>query len=304
VTKDHYAVLGVAPAAEQVVIRAAYRALMRRYHPDADASAEAAEQARAINAAYAVLGDPEKRSRYDRSFKSSRPLRFEPSAAEQAGERKKSRLGPALAVGVALVAAGMVAVAVMPPLESVRIPKLKLDGGSRQVTRSEAISDGPARREAARAGTVVLPPVEPDTQPRERKGVDPTLSDQAKSTNAPDAVPRVYAKADSPVVDSVASPKTAPVQPPSTDSGCSLVPRRTDRMICGDKNLASLDRQLTLLYRQSWGEADEGKRAALLQTRKRFNDRREACSSSNCLTTAYVVRMKEISDIMAGRAQP
>ncbi len=48
------------------MIQAAYRALMRRYHPDADPSVEAAERAQAVNAAYAVLGDPDKRARYDR----------------------------------------------------------------------------------------------------------------------------------------------------------------------------------------------------------------------------------------------
>jgi DnaJ-class molecular chaperone len=56
--QDIYAVIGVAPAAEQEAIRAAYRALMRRYHPDAGASAETAERARAINLAYAVLRGP------------------------------------------------------------------------------------------------------------------------------------------------------------------------------------------------------------------------------------------------------
>ena len=88
--QDHYAVLGVAPAAEQAANRVAYRALMRRYHPDAGASAEAAEQARAINLAYAVLRDPEKRSRYDGSLGSRRALRFEP-AGETSGERGGKR---------------------------------------------------------------------------------------------------------------------------------------------------------------------------------------------------------------------
>ena len=57
VKKDHYSVLGVTPASEDVVIRAAYHALMRRYHPDADPTQEGAELSRAINEAYAVLRD-------------------------------------------------------------------------------------------------------------------------------------------------------------------------------------------------------------------------------------------------------
>lgn len=50
---------------------------MRRYHPDADLSAEAAERAREINEAYRVLGDPQRRSRYDEALKEQSPLRFE-----------------------------------------------------------------------------------------------------------------------------------------------------------------------------------------------------------------------------------
>ena len=50
------------------MIRAAYRALIRRYHPDTDPSREAAQRAQALNAAYAVLGDPDKRARYDGSL--------------------------------------------------------------------------------------------------------------------------------------------------------------------------------------------------------------------------------------------
>lgn len=66
--RDHYEVLGVSPTSEDVVIRAAYRALMRRYHPDKDPGAELSGRALEINAAYAVLGDPGRRARYDGSL--------------------------------------------------------------------------------------------------------------------------------------------------------------------------------------------------------------------------------------------
>jgi hypothetical protein len=64
-TADYYAVLGVSPESEDIVIPAAYRALMRRYHPDKNPSAEAARKTLEINAAYAVLGDPSARAAYD-----------------------------------------------------------------------------------------------------------------------------------------------------------------------------------------------------------------------------------------------
>jgi curved DNA-binding protein CbpA len=66
---DYYAVLGVSPNSEDIVIRAAYRALMLKYHPDQyTGSKETAEsKAKEINAAYEVLSDPERRAQYDNS---------------------------------------------------------------------------------------------------------------------------------------------------------------------------------------------------------------------------------------------
>lgn len=65
--KDYYAILGVAPGSEDIVITAAYRALMRRYHPDTNSDPKAATKAQEINAAYAVLSDTQRRAEYDRS---------------------------------------------------------------------------------------------------------------------------------------------------------------------------------------------------------------------------------------------
>jgi curved DNA-binding protein CbpA len=62
---DHYATLQVAPSAEPAVIAAAYRALARRYHPDV-AGGEGEAMMRRLNAAWEVLGDPERRAAYDR----------------------------------------------------------------------------------------------------------------------------------------------------------------------------------------------------------------------------------------------
>ena len=65
--KDYYRVLDVLDDAEDIVIRAAYRALAQRYHPDKweGDQAEATRRMAEINAAYAVLSDPAKRAAYD-----------------------------------------------------------------------------------------------------------------------------------------------------------------------------------------------------------------------------------------------
>jgi hypothetical protein len=80
---DYYAVLGVLPDAENVVVTAAYRALASLYHPDRWKGNidEATKRMAEINVAYGVLGDTVKRQKYD-STRPSRHANF--SANEEA----------------------------------------------------------------------------------------------------------------------------------------------------------------------------------------------------------------------------
>ncbi len=63
---DHYKTLGVDRKASQEDIKKAYRKLARQYHPDTNKDAGAEERFKQISEAYDVLGDPEKRKKYDR----------------------------------------------------------------------------------------------------------------------------------------------------------------------------------------------------------------------------------------------
>lgn len=63
--KDYYRILGVERSASQEDIKTAYRKLTRKYHPDISKEADAEAKAKAINEAYDVIGDPEKRRAYD-----------------------------------------------------------------------------------------------------------------------------------------------------------------------------------------------------------------------------------------------
>ena len=65
-----YEILGGSPQAEDIVIRAAYRALAQRYHPDkSDEPKEAAAlRMRSIQEAYQVLSDSVSRVAYDASL--------------------------------------------------------------------------------------------------------------------------------------------------------------------------------------------------------------------------------------------
>lgn len=63
--KDYYDILGVKPEAEAGAIKSAYRKLARKYHPDVSKEAGAEDKFKAVNEAYEVLKDKEKRAAYD-----------------------------------------------------------------------------------------------------------------------------------------------------------------------------------------------------------------------------------------------
>ena len=64
---DPYEILGVAKNASQEDISKAYRALAKKLHPDLNpGNKECEEKFKAVTAAYDLVGDPEKRARYDR----------------------------------------------------------------------------------------------------------------------------------------------------------------------------------------------------------------------------------------------
>ncbi|MAT38242.1 MAG: hypothetical protein CL946_01420 [Ectothiorhodospiraceae bacterium] len=64
--KDYYNILGVAESASQDEIKSAYRKLAKQYHPDKTSGDAAAEQKfKDVSEAYEILGNPEKRKKYD-----------------------------------------------------------------------------------------------------------------------------------------------------------------------------------------------------------------------------------------------
>src|SRR4029453_13907996 len=64
--KDYYATLGVPKTASEKEVKQAFRKLARKYHPDVNPGDKSAEtRFKEINEAYEVIGDPEKRKKYD-----------------------------------------------------------------------------------------------------------------------------------------------------------------------------------------------------------------------------------------------
>ena len=83
--KDYYATLGVAKTASEKEIKQAFRKLARKHHPDVNPGDKVAEaKFKEINEAYEVLGDPEKRKKYDelganwRMYEQAGPRRGQP----------------------------------------------------------------------------------------------------------------------------------------------------------------------------------------------------------------------------------
>jgi curved DNA-binding protein CbpA len=69
---NHYVVLGVPMDADDQVIRAAFRSLVRRYHPDAG-EGSSPEKFRLLVEAYETLSDSIRRRAYDRSLRPAPP---------------------------------------------------------------------------------------------------------------------------------------------------------------------------------------------------------------------------------------
>lgn len=86
--RNYYRVLHVQPDAPAEVIRAAYRALMARAHPDAGGDADTAAM---LNAAWEVLGEPASRARYD----AERAVRAADRAQSRAGAPGSASRGSA-----------------------------------------------------------------------------------------------------------------------------------------------------------------------------------------------------------------
>jgi len=100
-------------------------------------------------------------------------------------------------------------------------------------------------------------------------------------------------------------PEPAPAPPSARPSfDCANARTRGEQAVCSDPGLAALDRQMASQYQRAVAGVSPDRQALLRQTRDRFLAFRDRCPDSPCIAEAYRGRMREISDIVAGRWQP
>lgn len=73
--KNHYETLAVSRDAPPEVIRAAYKALSQKWHPDKNKTSQAHGMMQRLNVAHDVLSDPFRRAQYDFELNKSKPSR-------------------------------------------------------------------------------------------------------------------------------------------------------------------------------------------------------------------------------------
>lgn len=139
-----YDVLNVAPEAEPVVLEAAYKALIKKYHPDQAVEAPVSKDATAINEAFAVLKDPAKRADYDhRLWTKQQAIRLAEAQVASAG-RPPRYVAVSGWLIAGLLACALAAVAMG---RSLAPPRMNAPAEAAEVHDSEA----PARAAALKA---------------------------------------------------------------------------------------------------------------------------------------------------------
>jgi hypothetical protein len=292
VTADHYRILGVAPGAEDAVIRAAYRALMRMYHPDTNSDPKAQSRVREITAAFAVLGDPERRAAYDAG------QIFGPHGASVDGawhvpDRRSPppmRLAGLASIAVALA----VTLAFALPRSQPEPQALRSLAAYRGITTSEppvkalaAPEERSVESTVAAALSVASPATAVSLPPPRQVAVPPPPTEGAQLPPAREIAQVERRRPAAPVkVAESARPGPNPVAAPSCPQ-------------CSDRR-AQVERLATGFLKQSLEHADFQKQQLLLSARNRSAASRNMCRSDDCVTEAYLRQIRDTTTIMEG----
>jgi len=297
---DPYVTLGIEPGADEAAIRAAYRAAMKRYHPDQNSSADAAERASEVAAAYKLLCDPKQRARLDQQRLHREQVIAPPTPRPPRSAAPRGRLFGGLLVVLSLGIVGVAVTKLDTPRPPVAAPRSAPDQ-SEDIASTAASEMAPAvappaapvsvqtvEPELAQAGPSPEPPSSPKDLRTERGPATLPAKAVPVSRLVPAAVTVPHAK--QPVRTASATPTAAAPKPVSDDCDTAATCARID--------LAALERMQTLLYNQSYLNASSVKQARLLTGRSTFLARLGRCTSAACKRDAYLARNREIAELM------
>ena len=101
--------------------------------------------------------------------------------------------------------------------------------------------------------------------------------------------------------DATATPPAAPRRPiasgqPRPSFDCARASTRVEDMLCTDADLAAHDRRAAALYFALRNTLPPELRTQLLHSQKRFLDERSDCSTSQCLSDLYDVRLRQLAE--------
>jgi curved DNA-binding protein CbpA len=319
VTSDFYSILGVSPSAEDVVIRAAYRALIRHYHPDTNSNPEAQRRAQEITAAYVVLRDPVRRAEYDASLRDLSGEEWWYFGEEPARPPARPPAMRGWALASAALAFGLV-VAVW-TLPQPNPPKGAGNVAPRTSQASEAKAPPPVELESEasrlarlRGDRPVAPPDPPIAPPAQPDAMEASLTPPISAPPRAAPVRVAIAMPSRSIPKARIAPAALPAAPlqqpkasaalPEPSAGCRPGGSVAVSVGCKNDRLATLDRMAAGFFSQSMAHADAARKELLMSSHTRSASTRAACHSDSCVSDAYLRQMREISSIMQGRASP
>ena len=303
------------PWAEDAVVRAAYLALMRVYHPDRNKDPEAELRVREITGAFAVLGDSAKRAAYDAlpSVGHDRGTAQEWFGADRSSHLSIRNL---LIASLALALTLSLAVAAWTGSPSPKRSRTALANSARaqvRVAESGATHvSTPGHLPAAQKG--VLAPVHnphvvslgtntPPITPLGQAGDAFTKQSNRQNPPVPTRqIPQaVVSKTRAPTPTPIAADRPAGTAIESTAiTSCRAGSSTVDEGECTDDRQAQIERIATGFLKQSIEHSDWHKQQLLLSARNRFATTRTLCRSNDCVTDAYLRQIRDVTEIMQG----
>ena len=143
----------------------------------------------------------------------------------------------------------------------------------------------------------------PAAQPARRPSSSPPPAPNPAPRRA-EREPAPRRAAPAPAPEPRAAPAPQPTATASPSFNCRNARARSEIAVCRNAALASLDRQMASQFYSARSRATPQQRALLERTRGTFLGYRNRCRNTDCIAAAYRDRMREISDIMAGRWNP